>query len=99
MAHPGRDVTISGETDRVYLSTDEVTLQDPELGRSLRISKEGSANTVVWNPWVDKSAAMSDFGDDEWTGMLCIEAANALEDAITVQPAEVHTLVQRISLA
>lgn len=93
------DVTISGETDRVYLSTDEVTLQDPELGRSLRISKEGSANTVVWNPWVDKSAAMSDFGDDEWTGMLCIEAANALEDAITVEPGEVHTLVQRISLA
>ncbi len=93
------DVTITGETDRVYLSTGEVTLEDPATGRTLVISKEGSANTVVWNPWVDKSAAMPDFGDDEWPGMICIEAANALEAAITLEPGNSHTMVQRISLA
>lgn len=92
------DVTITGETDRVYSSTDEVVLDDPVLGRKLVITKHGSANTVVWNPWVDKSAAMPDFGDDEWIGMICIEAANALGDAITLRPGETHTLKQRITL-
>lgn len=93
------DVTITGETDRVYRSTGEVVLHDPVLGRRLCISKSGAANTVVWNPWVDKAAAMADFGDDEWQGMICIEAANALDDAITLRPGETHTLKQRITLA
>lgn len=93
------DITITAETDRVYLSADDVTLDDPTLGRKLLVSKEGSANTVVWNPWVDKAAAMPDFGDDEWPGMICLEAANALDDAITLAPGESHTMVQRISLA
>jgi glucose-6-phosphate 1-epimerase len=92
------EVTIASETDRVYLSTDDVLVDDPTLGRKLVIGKTGSANTVVWNPWVAKSAAMPDFGEDEWTGMLCIEAANALDDAITLQPGGSHTIAQRISL-
>ena len=91
------DVTITEETDRVYNSTGAVTVDDGV--RKLKITKEGSANTVVWNPWIDKSAAMPDFGDDEWPGMICIEAANALDDAITLQPGETHTLVQRVSIA
>lgn len=93
------DVTITGETDRVYDSTGEVVLHDPVLGRSLVIRKSGSANTVVWNPWVDKSAAMADFGDDEWVGMICVEAANALDAAITLLPGQTHHLKQRITLA
>ncbi len=93
------DITITAETDRVYRSAGEVVVDDTVLGRKLVISKRGSANTVVWNPWVDKAAAMADFGDDEWTGMLCVEAANALENAVTLRPGEVHTLKQRITLA
>lgn len=93
------DVTISAETDRLYRSTGTVVLNDPVLGRKLEISKVGSGNTIVWNPWIDKSAAMEDFDDDEWTGMVCIEAANALDKAITLRPGETHTLRQRISLA
>lgn len=92
------DVEITAETDRVYLSTDDVLVDDPTHGRKLVIGKTGSTNTVVWNPWVAKSAAMPDFGDDEWPGMLCIEAANALEDAVTLQPGESHTMTQHISL-
>ena len=93
------DVTFSGETDRVYASTGEVVLNDPILGRKLIISKSGSANTVVWNPWVDKSAAMADFGDDEWIGMLCVEAANGLDAPVTLRPGQTHHLKQRITLA
>ena len=92
------EVEITSETDRVYLSTDDVLVDDPTPGRKLRISKRGSANTVVWNPWVAKSAAMPDFGDDEWTGMLCIEAANALDDAVRLEPGASHTMAQRITI-
>ena len=93
------DVTIEGQTDRVYRSTGEVVLEDPVLGRKLVIAKSGSANTVIWNPGVDKAAEMQDFGDDEWQGMICIEAANALGDQLTLRPGETHTLKQRITLA
>ena len=92
-------VTVSGEIDRVYASTGEVVLDDPVLGRKLVIAKSGSAHTVVWNPWIDKSAAMADFGDDEWQGMICIEAANAFDAAITLLPGQTHTLKQRVTLA
>lgn len=92
------DVTITGETDRVYTSAGDVVLDDPVLGRKLVISKSGSANTVVWNPWIAKAAAMPDFGDDEWVGMICVEAANALDQAITLLPGQTHTLRQRITL-
>ena len=96
--NPG-PVTFTGETDRVYSSTAAITLTDPALGRTLRVEKENSANTVVWNPWVGKAAAMADFGDDEWPQMVCIEAANAFDDAVTLQPGESHRLTQRIVLA
>ncbi len=91
-------VTFTGETDRIYKHKDSLVLNDPVLGRSLEVSKIGSANTVVWNPWADKAAAMADFGDDEWTSMVCIETANVLDDAIRLLPGQTHTLRQRITL-
>lgn len=91
-------VRIESETDRIYASRGQVVLGDPAWNRSLLIQKENSANTVVWNPWVEKAAAMPDFGDDEWTDMICIEAANVLDDAITLEPGETHLMRQRISL-
>ena len=30
---------------------------------------------VVWNPWEENAAKMSDFGDDEFPRMVCVEAA------------------------
>jgi glucose-6-phosphate 1-epimerase len=86
------EITITAETDRVYLRAGEVVVTDPVLGRRLRISTEGAADTVVWNPWIAKAAAMPDFGDDEWPGMLCIEAGNVLESAVTVVPGGSATL-------
>ncbi|HBX80624.1 MAG TPA: D-hexose-6-phosphate mutarotase [Propionibacteriaceae bacterium] len=91
-------VAITGETDRVYEHKDTVVLNDPILGRTLEISKLGSLNTVVWNPWSDKAAEMADFADDEWTGMVCIEAGNIGDNAITLLPGQTHTMRQRISL-
>ena len=57
-------ITFSAETDRIYLNTpDTCTIIDKEIKRSIRIKKENSLSTVVWNPWIDKSIRMPDFGD------------------------------------
>jgi len=80
-------ITIAGETDRVYLDTsDVVTVNDPALTRKLIIHKGSSSSTVVWNPWIAKAKAMADFGDDEWPGMLCIETANAARNIVNLAP-------------
>lgn len=90
------DIEFTAETDRVYMSTGDVVISDPLLQRRIVVSKTNSANTVVWNPWVAKAAAMPDFGDDEWVGMLCVEGANALDDAITLAPGASHSMGYRM---
>ncbi len=92
-------VIIAAETDRVYNGTEaDLHIDDPGWGRRIRIHKEGSRSTVVWNPWVDKSKAMPDFGDDEYPRMVCVETANALADAVVVAPGEEHRLAAEVSV-
>ena len=90
------DLTFAGETDRVYGSEGTVVVVDAH--RSIGITKEGSADTVVWNPWADKAAAMADFGDDEWPGMVCVETANVLDTAIRLAVGEAHVMVVRYAV-
>jgi glucose-6-phosphate 1-epimerase len=90
------DINFIAETDRVYRSSADVTIVDPLLKRRITVSKTNSANTVVWNPWSTKAAAMADFGNDEWPGMLCIEGANVLADAINLQPGATHSMSYRL---
>jgi glucose-6-phosphate 1-epimerase len=86
-------VTITGETDRVYLNTpDTVTVHDAAGNRRISVAKEGSSSTVVWNPWTEKAKKMADFGDDEWPRMLCVETANVAENAVTLAPGATHTM-------
>jgi len=92
-------ITISREPDRLYVNTPAtLTLTDPGFGRRIRVAKMGSLTSVVWNPWIAKSRAMSDFGDDEWPGMICLETANAAENAVTLPPAAGHTMTAVVSL-
>jgi D-hexose-6-phosphate mutarotase len=92
-------IAIAAETDRVYLgAAATVTIEDPDWARRIVISKSGSRTTVVWNPWVAKAKAMPDFGDDEWTDMVCVETANALDDAVSLAPGESHTTTATIEL-
>jgi glucose-6-phosphate 1-epimerase len=98
---PGEDgpIAIAAETDRVYLGTGAaVTIEDPGWKRRVVVHKSGSATTVVWNPWVAKAKAMPDFGDDEWSGMLCVETANAMDDAVTLAPGATHVMTATLSV-
>jgi glucose-6-phosphate 1-epimerase len=96
----GSPITITAETDRVYNATaSTVIIDDPSLSRRISIAKTGSNTTVVWNPWIAKSAAMPDFGNDEWPQMLCVETANAGSDALTLAAGAEHTMQAKLSVA
>lgn len=92
------DLTVTGETDAVFAHRGEVRVTDPALGRVLVVSKEGSDSTVVWNPWADKAVGMSDFADDEWKTMLCVEAGNVMGSPVRLAAGESHTLAQTIAV-
>lgn len=88
---------IAGEVDRVYSGTTEtVEISDPGYPRRIRISKTGSKSTVVWNPWIDKSIRLSDFGTEDYLQMVCVESGNIGEDAVILPPGEVAVLTVEI---
>jgi glucose-6-phosphate 1-epimerase len=92
-------VTIGGEVDRIYTGVDhDLVIDDPAFGRRIRIAAEGSASAVVWNPWAATAAAMADLGDEEYTGMLCVETTNAGPDTVQINPGENYRLVARYTL-
>ena len=95
--HRRQDGTIrfAGETDRVYINTAaECTIEDESLKRRIRIAKSGSLSTVVWTPWTEKANRMGDLGQpDGWREMVCVESANAFDNAVKVAAGARHTLI------
>lgn len=76
-------VTISQETDRVYINTGyQMRIVDAGMKRTIVIRNQGSASAIVWNPWVETAAKMGDLGNDGYLNMLCVETANALDDVV-----------------
>ncbi|WAJ37748.1 D-hexose-6-phosphate mutarotase [Pseudomonas sp. GOM7] len=89
--------TFSSEVDRIYLGTPErLSIVDPLWKRRIHLDARGSHSAVLWNPWIDKARRLSQFADDAWQGMLCIETANLLEDMLQLQPDERHRLELRL---
>ena len=91
-------IRIASEVDRIYLNTvDAVEIQDPRLARKIRVEKQGSRSTVVWNPWIARAQQMHDFANDEYQRMLCIESGNVASNEITLAPGETSTLKVKLS--
>ena len=94
------EIAIVSETDRVYLNTSEaIEVEDPVLRRRIRVAKENSLTTVVWNPWVEKAHALPDFADDEWRRMICIETSNVSDFAVNLAPGEQHRMKALVRVA
>jgi glucose-6-phosphate 1-epimerase len=82
-----------GETDQLHLNTTAaVTINDPGWQRQIVIEKHGSNSTVVWNPWQAKASALADLGGDAWPHFVCVEPANAAENAVTLASGGVHRM-------
>jgi D-hexose-6-phosphate mutarotase len=91
-------IRIASEVDRVYLdTTGTVEIVDPRLARTIRIEKQGSASTVLWNPWITRAQQMPDFGNDEYQRMLCIESGNVSSSQISLPPGQTSTMSVKLS--
>jgi D-hexose-6-phosphate mutarotase len=91
-------IVINSEVDRVYINTKStVEIHDSKLRRKILVEKTGSAATVLWNPWIAKSKAMADFGDEEYHGMVCVESGNVGGNSIVLAPGKSATLTAKLS--
>ncbi|MPY26207.1 D-hexose-6-phosphate mutarotase [Shewanella psychropiezotolerans] len=91
----GDEVLFDKETDRVYTQLADVQeLHTPD--GIIEVSRENSHSAVLWNPWIDKSQRLSRFNSDDYQTMVCLEAANVLEDKLTLAPDETHMLTTKI---
>jgi len=88
---------VDQEIDRIVLDRGEPLRLNRGDGHITRIKRQGSRSVVVWNPWVEKSKSLSNFNDDDYQQMLCLEAANAAEDARLLKAGHSHTLICEIS--
>ena len=85
-------------SDRVFLDTTAAcTVEDPVLGRRLRIEKAGSPVTVVWNPGPQKGPAVRDLGE-AWRRFVCVETASCRPHAVRLPPGGRHAMTARISI-
>ena len=62
------------------------------------LETQGSRSAVLWNPWIAKAQRLSQFADDAWQRMLCIETANVMGDAVQLEANARHTLSVSISV-
>jgi D-hexose-6-phosphate mutarotase len=89
----GQTVVVDGPLTRIFIDTEDICyLDDPNLNRCIVIAKDGSRSTVVWNPWIETAKRLTDFGDEEYLEMLCVETSNAGPDSIVIPPGGSHEL-------
>jgi len=94
------DIAFTAQTDRAYLDTTHaVEIFDPVLRRRIRLEKQDSRTTVVWNPWSTGAQSLSDLGDDEWRTMACVEASNMRAYPVDLAPGQQQTMKTVIVVA
>ncbi|XP_060556805.1 uncharacterized protein LOC132717369 [Ruditapes philippinarum] len=75
-------VRIDKNYDRIYKNCPGPVELIPDVdkpGLSRKLIASNLNDIVVWNPWAEKAKSMSDFGDDEYHNMVCVEAGTVSE--------------------
>ncbi len=91
-------IHITSEVDRIYLNTPgTVEISDSRLRRKIRVEKQSSLSTVVWNPWIAKAQQMPDFGSEEYERMVCVESGNVASNQIRLPPGESSRLTVKLT--
>lgn len=85
--HQQGPVTVGAEVNRIYEGVGpELAIEDPALGRRVRIRGRNSRTCVVWNPWVETARAMDDLYDEDYKRFVCVETVNAASEVVEVAP-------------
>jgi len=87
------DVTVlfKGEVDRIYQNVPRIlTIRDVSNGNhGIQIHTNDSfSDAIVWNPHIIKAKNMSDFGDDEYSSMICCEVGKTKQSVI-LKPSQI----------
>jgi len=91
-------IHINSEVDRIYLNTQgAIEISDGRLGRKIRVEKQSSLSTVIWNPWIAKAQQMPDFGNEEYERMVCVESGNVGSNQIRLPPGETSRLTVKLT--
>jgi glucose-6-phosphate 1-epimerase len=86
-------IAVESETDRIYLGGKGcIVVHDPAWRRCIHVVSQHSESAVVWNPWIEKSRRLSQFSEDDWQRMVCVETARLMEDALVVAPGATGTV-------
>ena len=95
-----KTLQLTCETDRPYLNSEtKVDIEDPGWKRKISIDKLNSQSTVVWNPWKEQTAKLSDMNPDGWKDLVCVETANVDQNAIKILPGTHHAMHARVRLS
>lgn len=103
-------ITIKGETDRVYSPPDSKKDLDVTIGvanpdkTTISCKANGSIDgasvpisCVVWNPHREKAASMSDFGNEQYKEMLCVEPGMLGDNSL--EPGKIAIVEQTITVS
>ncbi len=100
-------ISIDREVDRIYTPTSKPNLDVVICtgGDGSKVALKASAtdgeksipvSAVVWNPFVEKSKRLSDFDDEEYHDMICVEPG-ILSGMEALPPGKTVTFEQEIS--
>lgn len=91
-------VRVNGPIDRIYTPAGPVTVTDPALRRRIVVTGRNAPDAVVWNPWRQGAASLTDMADDEFASMLCVESAAVRSHAVRLAPGASTSLGARIDV-
>ena len=97
---PSQPIRFRAETDRVFQYVpNELSLHAATMGHTVKLCTDNSRSTVVWNPWPNKTARLSQMLADDWRSFVCIESANVGEHCVKLAPNTSHTMTLTISVS
>ena len=93
-------IRFRAETDRVFQQVpDKLSLDAKTLGRVVTLASNNSNSTIVWNPWPNKTARLSQMQKDDWRHFVCIETANVGSNTVRLDPGLRHEMSLTLSVA
>ena len=86
------------ENRRYFGHTADTIIHDAGFGRKVRVGKNGSKITVIWNPWEATTKNIGDIPDAGYLNFVCIEPANAYTDTTSLAPSATHIISTSIAV-
>lgn len=93
------EVRMSTPMEQLFLGeAAPLVIEDRGHGREILIERENSASTVLWNPGPEGVKGFADMPDDQYRKTVCVEVANALDDAYALKAGATHSMTMRLSV-